>query len=262
VGSTTNTDARSSFSNYGTCLDIYAPGSNIVSASYSTDTGSTTMSGTSMASPHVAGVAALYRQQNPSATPQQVRDALVNGGTAGVVTDAKVGSPNVLLNSLLTGGGGTPPPPPPPTGNIQNGGFESGNVGWTASTGVIDGTTSGSAPRTGSYKAWMNGYGVTHTDTLSQSFTASGTNLCFWLKVTSAETTTSIAYDNLTVQLKNSAGTVVSTQTYSNLNKSTSYSQKCFSIGSYSGQTITLAFTGTEDSSLQTSFFIDDVTAQ
>ncbi len=114
VGSTTNTDARSSFSNFGTCLDIYAPGSNITSAGITNDTSSATMSGTSMASPHVAGVAALYLQQNPTATAQQVRDALVAGGITGVVTSAGTGSPNVLLNSLLTGGGTTPPPPPPP----------------------------------------------------------------------------------------------------------------------------------------------------
>jgi serine protease len=114
VGSTTNTDARSSFSNFGTCLDIYAPGSNITSAGFSSDTGTATMSGTSMASPHVAGVAALYLQSNPTATAQQVRDALVAGGITGVVSGAGTGSPNVLLNALLTGGGGTPPPPPPP----------------------------------------------------------------------------------------------------------------------------------------------------
>jgi len=110
VGSTTNTDARSSFSNFGTCLDIYAPGSNITSAGITNDTSSATMSGTSMAAPHVAGVAALYLQSNPTATAQQVRDALVAGGITGVVSGAGTGSPNVLLNSLLTGGGGTPPP--------------------------------------------------------------------------------------------------------------------------------------------------------
>ncbi|WP_309895281.1 S8 family serine peptidase [Archangium sp.] len=114
VGSTTNTDARSSFSNFGTCLDIYAPGSNITSAGITSDTSTATMSGTSMASPHVAGVAALYLQNNPTATAQAVRDALVAGGITGVVSGAGTGSPNVLLNALLTGGGGTPPPPPPP----------------------------------------------------------------------------------------------------------------------------------------------------
>jgi len=113
VGSTTSSDARSSFSNYGTCLDIFAPGSSITSTWYTSDTATNTISGTSMATPHVAGVAALYLQGNPSASPQTVRDTIVNSATTGVVTNPGSGSPNRLLYSLL---GAAPPPPPPPTG--------------------------------------------------------------------------------------------------------------------------------------------------
>jgi aqualysin 1 len=102
VGSTTNADARSSFSNHGSCLDVFAPGSSILSADYSSDTNTSTKSGTSMASPHVAGVAALYLAANPSATPAQVRDAIVNTGTKDVLTDTQIGSPNILVNSLLS----------------------------------------------------------------------------------------------------------------------------------------------------------------
>src|SRR5690606_18117352 len=107
VGSTTNTDARSSFSNYGTCLDIFAPGSNITSAWYTGTSATNTISGTSMASPHVAGAAALYLANNPSATPTQVATALSNNATTGKVTSAGSGSPNRLLYSIF-GGGGTP----------------------------------------------------------------------------------------------------------------------------------------------------------
>ena len=107
VGSTTSTDARSSFSNYGSCLDIYAPGSSILSSWYTSTTATNTISGTSMASPHVAGAAALYLAVNPSATPAQVVSALRASATTGVVTDAKTGSPNLLLYAL----GGTTPPP-------------------------------------------------------------------------------------------------------------------------------------------------------
>jgi subtilisin family serine protease len=99
VGATTSTDAKASYSNYGTCLDIFAPGSSITSASHSSATGSSVKSGTSMAAPHVAGVAALYLQSSPGATPQQVRDALVSNGTPNKVTSAGTGSPNVLLFS-------------------------------------------------------------------------------------------------------------------------------------------------------------------
>lgn len=101
TGSTTITDARSSFSNIGTCLDIFAPGSSILSAWYTSNTATATLSGTSMASPHVAGVAALYKQANPSASSTTVRNAIVNNATTGVVTNAGSGSPNRLLYSLF-----------------------------------------------------------------------------------------------------------------------------------------------------------------
>lgn len=101
VGSTTTTDARSSFSNFGTCLDIFAPGSGILSSTSSSDTSTATFSGTSMASPHVAGVAALYKQANPSASSTTIRNAIVNNATTNVVTNAGTGSPNRLLYSLF-----------------------------------------------------------------------------------------------------------------------------------------------------------------
>jgi len=101
VGSTTTTDARSSFSNFGTCLDLFAPGSGILSAWFSSNTATATLSGTSMASPHVAGVAALYKQANPNASSTTVRDAIVNNATTNKVTNAGTGSPNRLLYSLF-----------------------------------------------------------------------------------------------------------------------------------------------------------------
>ena len=101
VGSTTTTDARSSFSNFGTCLDIFAPGSGILSAWFTSNTATATLSGTSMASPHVAGVAALYKQANPSASSTTIRNAIVNNATTNVVTNAGTGSPNRLLYSLF-----------------------------------------------------------------------------------------------------------------------------------------------------------------
>ena len=110
VGSTTNTDARSSFSSFGSCLDIYAPGSNITSANYQNNTGTSVLSGTSMASPHVAGAAALILARDTSQSPAAVRDVLVAEATSGVVTDAKAGSPNKLLYVANVGGGGGPTP--------------------------------------------------------------------------------------------------------------------------------------------------------
>jgi subtilisin family serine protease len=100
VGSTTQTDARSSFSDFGPCVDFFAPGSSITSASFLTDTGTATMSGTSMATPHVAGAAALYLQGTPAATPQQVRDGLFSLSTKSVVTDARSANNHLLFTNL------------------------------------------------------------------------------------------------------------------------------------------------------------------
>ena len=100
VGSTTSTDARSDFSDFGPCVDFFAPGSSITSAYFLTDTSTATLSGTSMASPHAAGVAALYLQGTPAASPQQVRDALFNLTTKNVVTDAQSANAHLLFTSF------------------------------------------------------------------------------------------------------------------------------------------------------------------
>jgi subtilisin family serine protease len=101
VGATTSTDARASYSNFGTCVDIFAPGSSITSAWSTSNTATNTISGTSMASPHVAGAAALYLQANPGASNATVRNALVNNATTNVITGAGTGSPNRLLYTLF-----------------------------------------------------------------------------------------------------------------------------------------------------------------
>ncbi|MER5183545.1 hydrolase [Streptomyces sp. NPDC002896] len=144
---------------------------------------------------------------------------------------------------------------------LANPGFESGATSWSATSGVIT-NDSGQAARTGSYKAWLSGYGSAHTDTLSQAVTIpSGCSaaLSFYLHIDTAETTTTTAYDTLKVQVLNSSGTVLSTlATYSNLNAATGYTRRTFDLSSYAGQAVTLKFTGTEGSVLQTSFVVDD----
>ncbi|MFF4755091.1 hydrolase [Streptomyces sp. NPDC002514] len=144
---------------------------------------------------------------------------------------------------------------------LRNNGFESGSTTWSATSGVIT-DSSGEAARTGSYYAWLGGTGTAVTDTLSQSVTipsGCSATLSFYLHVDTAETTTSTAYDTLKVQVLNSSGTVLSTPaTYSNLNAAAGYTQRSFDLGGYAGQTVTVKFTGTEGSKLQTSFVVDD----
>jgi subtilisin family serine protease len=114
VGSTTASDARSSFSNYGSCVDVFAPGSSILSSWYTSDTATNTISGTSMATPHVTGAAALYLQTNPSAAPAAVAAAITGNATTNVVGNPGAGSPNRLLFTNPSGTG-TPTPTPTPT---------------------------------------------------------------------------------------------------------------------------------------------------
>jgi Zn-dependent metalloprotease len=161
---------------------------------------------------------------------------------------AATGSASFSWTISSTGGGCTSPGQ-----KLGNPGFETGTAApWSASTGVIDNST-GEAAHSGSWKAWMNGYGTTHTDTLSQSVSIpSGctATFSFYLHIDTAETTTTTAYDTLTVK----AGSTT-LATYSNLNKNTGYVLKSFTVPA---GTTSVSFTGVEDSSLQTSFVIDD----
>ncbi|MDG4763536.1 S8 family serine peptidase [Solwaraspora sp. WMMD406] len=138
VGSTTNTDARSSFSNFGTCLDVFAPGSSITSAWHTGDSATNTISGTSMAAPHVAGAAALVASVNPSWSPQQVRDYLYDNATVGAVGNPGSGSPNRLLYVVNDG---TPPTNDfsvsvsPTSGSTAPGGSVSATVATSTTSG-------------------------------------------------------------------------------------------------------------------------------
>ena len=140
VGSTSSNDARSDFSNIGSCLDLFAPGSGIYSSTYNGDNTYASWSGTSMATPHVAGVAALYRTANPAATAAQVNSAIVGGATPNVVTDAGTGSPNRLLNSLVAGNA----PSQPPTNSPPTASFTYSCTGLTCNFNGTGGDTDGS----------------------------------------------------------------------------------------------------------------------
>jgi len=148
---------------------------------------------------------------------------------------------------------------------IGNPGFENGTntAPWSLTAGVIN-NSSAEPPHSGSWDAWLDGYGTTHTDTATQTVTIpSGTTtatLTFWLHIDTAETTTTTAFDTLQIQVLNTSGSLLATLgTFSNLNHAAGYQQHSFSMNSFIGQTVRIRFNGHEDSSLQTSFVIDDV---
>ena len=356
-------DRQASFSNFGSCVDLYGPGVNITSAWSTSDTATNTISGTSMATPHVAGTAALYLQTNPSATPAQVATALTSNASANVLAAVTAGTPNRLLYEAFIAAGPPPAPdttpptvaltapasgatvsgsvtvsatasdnvgvarvdffdgttlvgsdasapysvawntanaangthtltatavdaagnsatsaavtvtvsntaPPPPrtcattSQLLGNAGFETGAAApWTATPAVIDNSASPAA-HTGAWKAWLDGYGTAHTDTLAQTVSipagACSATLSFWLWITTAETTTTTAFDVLTVTVTPAGGAATTLATFSNLNRSTTYVQRTFDVGAFKGQTVTIGFRGVEDTSLQTSFIVDD----
>jgi hypothetical protein len=178
--------------------------------------------------------------------------------TYSVVVSAKdgtgaTGSASFTWTISATGGGGCTP-----AQVLGNPGFETGTAApWTSTPAVINENGSGETSHSGSWYAWLDGYGTTHTDTLSQTVTipaaCTKTTFSFWLHIDTAETTTTTQFDKLTV----TAGSTT-VATFSNLNHNTGYTLHSFSLGSFAGQSVTLKFSGTEDSSLQTSFVIDD----
>ncbi len=119
VGSTTSNDSRSNFSNWGSCVDIFAPGSSITAPWHTSNTATNTISGTSMAAPHVAGIAALFLANNPNATPAQVENAINNNASTGKLSGLN-GSPNRLAYSRF-GSGGSDPDPEPDVIELENG---------------------------------------------------------------------------------------------------------------------------------------------
>jgi hypothetical protein len=171
--------------------------------------------------------------------------------TATDTTGAK-GSTTFTWTISPVGGGCTSPGQ-----KLGNPGFESGATVWSQTAGVIGQNGPSEPAHTGTWDAWLDGYGSTHTDTISQSVTVpagcTNSTLSFYLHIDTAETTTTTAYDVLTVKV---GSTTVAT--FSNLNHNTGYAPHTYSVGSFAGQTVTLLFTGTEDASLQTSFVVDD----
>ncbi|GIG93040.1 S8 family peptidase [Plantactinospora endophytica] len=343
VSASDTDDYRAIFANYGTCTDIFAPGYGITSAWNGSDTDTNTIDGTSMATPHVAGAAALLLGANPGLTPDQVASTMFDAATPDRIIDAGPGTPNRLL--YVEGGGGHPGSPvvadpgnrtdtagaavnlpmsasggtPPyrwsaaglpaglsinsasglisgtvstsgvstatvnatdadsrsgsvsftwtvtpasggcvsPGQKLVNPGFENGDVGWANATHTIGRWTGANAPRSGTQAAWVSGDGQVRTERLEQTVAlpAGCTNmrLSLYLKIHTDEFINVIPYDTFTIRI---GSTVLAT--YSNIDEGP-YKLRTFNVGGYAGRTVTISFTGAEDSSLQTSFVLDDL---
>lgn len=165
ISATNSSDQKASWANYGNCVDWFAPGVSITSAWYTSTTATNTISGTSMATPHTSGVAALYLEASPSASPAVVRDAIYAATTKGIVTSSSTANNHLLFSGFITGGGG----------------------GGTAPTAAFSGSpTSGQAPlavafadqSTGSPTSWSWSFGDGGTSTAQHptyTYSAAGT---------------------------------------------------------------------------------------
>ncbi len=221
-------------------------------------TGSVTLSASGLPS----GVTASFGT-NPTTSTSVVTFTASSTATTGTATVTITGTSGTLTHTTtisltVNAAGGT-------TQLIGNPGFENGTstAPWSLTAGVINNSTA-EPPHSGSWDAWLDGYGTTHTDTASQTVSIpagkTSATLTFWLHIDTAETTTTTAFDTLRVQVLNTGGTVLATLgTFSNLNHAAGYQQHSFSMNSFIGQTVIIRFTGSEDSSLQTSFVLDDV---
>ena len=144
-----------------------------------------------------------------------------------------------------------------PGNKVTNGGFESGTSPWSTTSGVVSSNSDGETAHSGTHYAWFDGYGTTHTDTATQSITipsGCSATLSLYLHIDTSETTTTTAYDKFTIKVGSTT-----LATFSNLNAASGYQPHTYNVSSFAGQTVTLSFTGTEDSSLYTSFVLDDV---
>ncbi len=204
IGATDNTDKKASFSNYGSCVDFFAPGVSITSAWYTSNTATNTISGTSMAAPHVAGAAALFLETNTGASPKTVRDALYNATTKGIVTSSSTANNHLLYTLDFSGGGGGT------TNNPPTAAFTFTTSDLTASF------TDGSTDSDGSIAAWSWSFGNGASSTVqnpTHTYAASGT-YTVTLTVTDNEGATATKSQSVTVSTSSTDGITLSASGY------------------------------------------------
>lgn len=199
VGNMTRTDAKASTSSWGSCLDIWAPGTAIVSSWHTGDAATNNISGTSMASPHVTGATALYLGQNPTATPAQVQTALIANASTGKLSGLDAASPNRLLYTAFLNGS------TPPVGNVDlaTPASQTGTVGQAVNLAVS--ASGGTAPYTFSATGLPAGLSInTATGAITGTLTTAGTaNVTVTVRDSSTPATTDSASFTWTVTATN-----------------------------------------------------------
>jgi hypothetical protein len=274
VGASTELDERASFSNYGTCVDLFAPGLNIVSASNDGPTSAMMTSGTSAAAPFVAGVAALALEKYPEATPGNVTQTLLSEATLDVLSDAGEGSPNRLLFSLI--------------GSLQNAvdsdsqlladpSFDFGTTFWhldvctvinpagcRISVGIdfgLDYNIMGLPARSGKGHAALGGPArsfLLSSETVTIPATTRRADLSFYLWVVTKNKSVT-ADDVMTIEVRDQNGVVLEKLgTFSNLDAAPMYGNHRFDVSRYRGKTIQVAFSVVQGQGAPTWFVLDD----
>lgn len=271
VGASTETDERAAFSNYGGCVDLFAPGTSVVSDWYSSPTATAVSNGTSSSAPFVAGVAALCLEKYPSASPATVSQTVLSHATLDVLGGLGVGSPNRLLFSLLDSLDNT-------TADSQllaDPSFDYGTTFWTSDictvvnpTGcppdeLYDAYGAVSLPsHSGKSHATIGGPAKTFhlsSETVTIPSTVRKAELSFYLWVVTKDKKLS-ADDVLTVEVRDASGALLGTLgTFSNLDANATYTQRRFDVTRYRGATIRISFTGIQSQGPPTWFLLDDV---
>ncbi len=266
VAATDAADNQTTWSNYGGCIDIFAPGEGIRSASNKTTTATTTRSGTSQAAPFVAGVAALWLEGTTGVSPDTIALNILSRATPNVVTSlSDMVTPNRLLCSLR----GDADITVPVEQLISDPGFDDGDDFWTSEICTVINQTG--CPPLG-IESMPSHSGKTHASLgardrdlllVSAPMTipsnASAADLGFWLRVVTKERGDT-ADDVLKVDVRDAAGKVLEELgTYSNLSESSTYRRRYFDMSAYRGKTIRVAFTSTRDRGAPTWFLLDDI---
>lgn len=268
VGATTDADQRAAFSNYGTCVDLFAPGVNMLSDWYTTPTATAVRSGTSSAAPLVTGVAALCLEKYPTASPEAVALTVLSQATPDILTGVGPGSPNRLLFSEI---GALVQPTAPDSQYLSDPGFDWGTTFWTSDictivnpTGCPPDTLEGmSLPgRSGSSHAAIGGPAKSFhltSEAVAIPSTVRSVQLSFYLWVVTKSKKSS-AEDVLGIEIRDRDGVLLETLgTYSNLDAGSTYVERQFDLTRYRGATIRISFTGVQGQGPPTWFLLDDV---